>query len=148
MFSQAFAKTFFDPGHPLRWLEQRFNGFTHQNTVSLNGQSLTVCWTRRAQREMDNRQQPLTVEMQLLFSCVVKKRLLFGRQAGEAMVPVNSDLSVGLSAVASKACSPEEFAQDYPEGRDLSETYAGRLSPSRLQIDFRQGEWQGQFYIG
>ena len=148
MLSQAFDKTFFDPGHPWRWLERLFHGFSKQQTIQLNGQALNVSWTARAQRELEKRQMPLNVEMQLLFSCVVKKRLLFDRTNGDSMVPVNEHLSVGLSAVASKACSPEEFARDYPEGRDLSETYAGRLSPGRLEIDFRQGEWQGQFYIG
>ncbi len=148
MLSHVFEKTFFDPGHPWRWLERCFHGFSNQQTIRLNGKPLTVSWTARAQRELANRQTRLTVEMQLLFSCVVKKRLLFDRQINESMVDVNNHLSVGLCAVASKACSPEEFARDYPEGKDLSETYAGRLSPSRLEIDFRQGEWQGQFYIG
>lgn len=148
MLSQAFEKTFFDPGHPWRWLERLFHGFNHQKTIRLNGQSLTVSWTRRAQRQLAERQTPLTVEMQLLFSCVVKKRLLFEGSAPAALVPVNKNLSVSLSAVASKACSPEEFARDYPQGQDLTDSYAGRLTPSRLEIDFRQGEWQGQFYIG
>ncbi len=148
MITQAFDKTFFDPGHPLLWLERCFNRFNHQQVVSLNGQALTVAWTARADREMQSRKQPLMVEMQLLFSCVVKKRVLFEVDCRDQMVAVTDALSVGLSAVASKACSPEEFASHYPEGKDLSGSYAGRLSPGRLEIDFRQGEWKGQFYIG
>ncbi len=146
--SQAFERTFFDPGHPLRWLERCFNRFSHEQSVLLNGRTIKVMWTERAERQMLQSPVALRAEMQLLFSCVVKMRVLFNADRGADMVQVSPNLHIGLHAVASKACDPETFASDYPEGEDLSASYAGRLVPTRLEIDFRQAKWEGQFHLG
>ena len=107
--------------------------------------SLELRWNARAERELRLRKRALIVELQLYFACVVKKRVLFHERAGFATTAVDDRLEVAFHAIASAACDPNEFAQHYPAGRDLSTGPAARMVPPIVEIDYRAGRWQGQF---
>ncbi|MCK9199885.1 MAG: hypothetical protein M0P59_06265 [Gallionella sp.] len=47
------------------------------NTVQINGRQVSVEWTKSAARELAQRAQPLVVELELYFSCLVKKFVHF-----------------------------------------------------------------------
>lgn len=47
------------------------------NTIEINGRSVSVEWTKAAARELTRRTQPLVVELELYFSCLVKKFVHF-----------------------------------------------------------------------
>ena len=53
------------------------NGRSLSKIVLINDKPLMVGWTPRAQLELDHRTQPLYVEMELYFSCMVKKYITF-----------------------------------------------------------------------
>lgn len=132
-----------DPGHVLeRWLHR----YRHVEIVTLGERRLDVRWTGRAARELQRRNQPLTVELQLYFSCVVKKRVLFDDHSALDTEPVTDKLRVAFRAVVSAACDPLEFAASYPPGEVLSKSAAARMIPRRLELDFRRGNWEGEFY--
>lgn len=42
------------------------------NTVEINGRQVLVEWSKAAARELAQRGQPLVVELELYFSCLVK----------------------------------------------------------------------------
>lgn len=90
---------------------------------------------------------PLIAEMQLYFTCVVKKRVLFHDETELTTEPVNERLSITFRAVDSTSCDPEKFAQNYPIRRELESHATMKLSPSLLLIDFRRGKWIGDFNI-
>ena len=54
------------------------------NTIRINGRPVSVEWTNSAARELSQRAQPLVVELELYFSCLVKKVRLLPRN-GTAM---------------------------------------------------------------
>jgi hypothetical protein len=124
-----------------RWL----NTYSHQRFVTLNDKIIEVNWTKRAEEALNLRSQPLTVEMQLYFSCVVKKRVVFHEQVDfESLAAVKDKLWLCYRAIQSAACDPETFARDYPEQRQLASRAAQNMQPSILNIDFRNGQWQGE----
>ena len=73
-YSYFGAGDFFSPG---RLLDRLFHPYRYAHTCSYQGKLLLVRMTNRAQRALDTLETPLLVEMQLYFSCVVKKRVLF-----------------------------------------------------------------------
>jgi len=135
----------FSIANPLRGLDRLLNGFHHRRTVQLNQRRLELRWSDRAERELQRRNQSLVVELQLYFSCVVKKRVLFHDSAGFATTRVDDRLELAFRPIASAVCDPREFAAHHPPGRDLSPGPAARMLPAFAEIDFRDGRWHGQF---
>jgi len=126
-----------------RWL----NPYRIKKVVQFNEKPLTVLWTGRAEEKLSQRFEPLYVEMQLFFSCVVKKRVLFYDEKKYVPVPVSEKLAVVFRPVEAASCDPEEFAKNYPEKRELDSIPATKMRASSLMIDFVDGEWLGEFQI-
>ena len=119
------------------------------HTVQINGRTVTIEWTKSAARELSQRMQPLVVEMELYFSCLVKKFVHFHETAPQRKLEaVNDKLAVYFRPVTSTACSFEvadrlgrqpEIEIDTPNSR--------KIAPRLLKIDFVRGKWQGNFWI-
>lgn len=136
--------SYFAIGNPFRFLERRTRRYCHQSRVRLNDRELLVEWTKPAQKALTGRSQPLNIEMQLYFSCVVKKRVLFHERLMFESVAANDRINICFRSVQSAVCSPEDFARDYPGARELN-AVSDKMSPSRLSFDFRGGDWLGEF---
>jgi len=137
--------SYFSIDNPLRVLDRWLNRYCYRETVQINRRPLELRWTARAERELDMRGQALIVELQLYFSCVVQKRVLFHQRADFATTPVDGRLEVAFHAIASAVCDPNEFALNHPVGRDLSPGPAARMVPRIVEIDHRADRWEGQF---
>ena len=131
-----------------RAIDRRRNPYRHQQTVSIRDTPVEVRWTDRAEQALAQRETPLGVEMQLYFSCVVKKRVLFHEQAEPQAIPVDTRLQVLFRTVQATSCSPEEFAQHFPVQHDFESAAAGKMKPSRLDLDYHHDRWHGEFYVG
>lgn len=139
--------SYFALDNPLRLLERWFNRFQYRGTVRINQREAEVCWTRRAERELQRLDTALVVELQLYFSCVVKKRVVFHLQPSQLdSVSLNSKLALNFRPIASAVCDPREFAASFPQGKNLAAGVAARMVPRLVEIDYRQGSWEGQFY--
>ncbi len=137
--------SFFAIDNPLRLLDRWFNRFQHQQTVTINRRNVEVRWTDRAEQILQRDQQPLIVELQLYFSCVVKKRVVFHQRAAFSTTVVRDRLEIAFQPVASAACDPREFAASFPAGKNLSQGMAARMVPRIVEIDYRRDNWEGQF---
>ncbi len=136
---------YFSIGNPVQLLDRWFHSYCHHRAIILNGKKLRVQWNGRAERALCNRREPLVIEMQLYFSCVVKKRVLFHDPADFETTGVNDNIQIAFRPIQAAACDPEEFARNYPVGRVLNAPAATRMIPSKISIDFRKGRWQGEF---
>lgn len=127
----------------MRWL----NPHAHVKTITLNGHDIEVSWTRRADKALRQRTEPLLAEMQLYFSCVVQKRVLFHTESEHKYVSVSDGLKVCFRPVEALSCDPEHFAEHHPVKRQFSSRSATRMFPKRCSIDYVKGQWQGEFSI-
>lgn len=132
---------------PRRLLERALNPYRHQATVTMHNTPLDVLWSGRAGKVLSGRDKPLHVEMQLYFSCVVKKRVLFHEYKDDSGITVKGKLNLEFVPVEASSCDPVEFASNYPVRRVMDSPAAGRMHPSVLRIDFRKGRWEGEFDI-
>ena len=148
VLTHLFQGSYFSIGNPVQLLDRWFHSYRHHRAIILNGKKLRVQWTGRAERALCNRRQPLVIEMQLYFSCVVKKRVLFHDQTDFETTEVNDNIQIAFRPIQAAACDPEEFARNYPVGRVLNAPAAIRMIPSKISIDFRKGRWQGEFGFG
>ena len=142
----ALRHTYFSASgfNPMPWLDRRLNPYRHRASAVIRDRTVQVHWTDRAAAALNDRTRPLHVEMQVYFSCVVKKRVLFHEDAGTATFKEASEqLRLRASAVESDVCTPEAFAEHYPARRELDTRAAGRMVPQDLWLDYRRGEWSG-----
>jgi hypothetical protein len=115
-------------------------------TIQLHGKTVRVELSAAAERALSNRASPLFAEVQLIFGCMIAKRVWFRDEPVENAVPVNSKLNVWFRpARYAKACSFDDIdngaeASDYPVAGDR-----GRFVPDLLSIDYRGGKFVGDF---
>ena len=115
--------------------------------VTLHDKTLEIRLTRAAQKALAKRDRPLVAEMELLFSCLLRKRVHFGESVDESS-PVNDQLSVRFKPIMTRRCSVAEGGATPPsEGFPLENPRP--YVPRWLAIDYRRGEWVGDFgYVG
>ena len=142
------SNSYFAISNPLLVFDRCFNRFCHQGFVVLQGKRIEIVWTERAEAAFKSRRDPLLIEMQLYFSCVVKKRVIFHVHADLEAVVVSDKMKIAYRAIQSAACDPETFARDHPQGRELDSNAARKMQPSKLSIDFRRGRWLGEMGFG
>lgn len=111
--------------------------------LRLMGRDLKVTLTASARRTLEARATPLHVEMELYFSCLIRKRLRFDvPQRGEVAL-LGEALSIGFRPVMGRVCSLD--AHDPDDLADLPTGEPQRFMPRWLKLDCRRGQWQGEF---
>ena len=111
--------------------------------VILHDKTLDVSLSRAAERALEARGRPLVVEMELLFSCLLRKRVHFGEAAADA-TPVDARLAVRFKPIMTRKCSVAEGGATPPSEAfplDNPRPYV----PNWLRIDYRRGAWVGTF---
>ena len=111
--------------------------------ITLHDKSLEIRLTAAAQKALALRDRPLVAEMELLFSCLLRKRVYF-RDTAEQSVPVNEHLAVCFYPIMTRRCSVAEGGASPPSERFPLENPRPYV-PNWLKIDYRRGEWVGDF---
>jgi hypothetical protein len=115
-------------------------------TIYLHGKPVRVHLSHAAERALARRHTSLCAEIQLIFGCMVAKRVWFRDELAAGAVPVVPNLSVWFRpARYAKSCSFDDIdagaeASDFPMTADR-----GRFVPDVLSIDYRAGRWIGDF---
>ena len=115
-------------------------------TIRLYGKPVRVELSAAAERALEKRAEILYAEVQLIFGCMVAKRVWFRDEANENAVPVTPKLSVWFRpARYEKACSFDDIdsgavASDFPMVVDRK-----GFVPDVVHIDYRGGKWIGNF---
>lgn len=111
--------------------------------ITLHDKTLEIRLSRAAQKALAVRNTPLVAEMELLFSCLLRKRVHFG-EATEQSTPVNDRLAVRFKPIMTRRCSVAEGGATPPsEGFPLENPRP--YVPNWLTIDYRRGKWVGNF---
>lgn len=116
-----------------------------QREVELNGKHLRVSLTPAAEQALTQRSEPLQAEMELYFSCLIRKQVNFsdGPRSPDA-VAIGDKLNVRFHPVMSQVCSVEGHLEG-PPVTDFPIVKQERFSPHWLEIDYHDGRWSGQF---
>lgn len=110
-------------------------------TIRCNGRPLHVSLSNRASVQLSQQTKTLAVEMELLFSCLIRKRVLFGETDAVESMP---GIAIGFQPVMTEKCDIHAV-EDRPAVTPFPIVHAERFTPKWLKIDYRGGEWQGEF---
>ncbi|GAB1235678.1 hypothetical protein [Ferrigenium sp. UT5] len=120
-----------------------------RSRIEINGRLVSVEWSPAAARELARRTRPLVVELELYFSCLVKKFVHFHETAPQRdTIAVGDKLAFFFRSVTSSACSFEvaDRLGRQPE-IGLNTLNVRKVAPRRVKLDFVRGVWQGNYWI-
>ncbi len=119
-----------------------------ERTVVLHGKEVAVALSKRAVRALENRAEPLVVEMELYFSCLIRKAVRFVAldSAGEA-TPLGGNIYLRFRPVGSRSCGLK-LSEGKPRLDDFPVVNPKAYTPDWVEVDFRHGEWLGHFGYG
>ena len=112
--------------------------------ITLADKNLDIRVSPRAARALAERTAPLQAEMELLFSCLIRKRVRFSESVMNDATPVSDRLSVRFRPVMTRVCAMDDVTGSPPLD-DFPIANPGPYVPHWLTIDYRRGEWSGEF---
>ena len=116
-----------------------------QGSAEILGKKVLVEWSAAADAAMQLLATPLQAEMELYFSCLIRKAVRFGAgtnmRYSDSVTPL---LRVGFRPVVTKACKVSDTAGE-PPLEDFQMTKPEAFVPGKLFIDFKRGQWTGGF---
>jgi hypothetical protein len=119
-----------------------------EKTVILHGKQVAVNLTRRAEQALAKRATPLVTEMELYFSCLIRKAVRFNEHStADEATPVNPNLYLRFRPVGSRSCGMK-LSEGKPELDDFPVVNPRAYTPDWVKLDFRHGQWHGQFGYG
>jgi len=114
------------------------------STITLENKRISVSLSNAAEQALQQRTTPLLAEMELYFSCLIRKVVRFYETPGSDSVSVNDKLALRFHPVMTKHCGLD-YEGNEPPLTDFPIANAGRYVPNWLNIDYRNGEWHGEF---
>lgn len=112
--------------------------------VEINGRPVEVRLSRAAEQALARRQQPLLAEMELYFSCLIRCKVRFYERTDSDNVTVNDKLQLRFRPVMTARCG-NDYEGDEPPLTDFPIARPAAFTPHWLAIDYRHGQWQGEF---
>jgi len=117
-----------------------------QRTIMFRGRSLKLTVSSRAQAQLTRRSSPLFLEMELYFSCLIRKRVLV-RESTEVAdaVMLMDNLAAQFRPVVTETCAMRDVERDNPPVKDMPILNPERFYPHWLTLDYRRGQWRADF---
>jgi len=129
--------------------DRRLSENAHKGTMELSGKSVRVDISESAVQALSERDTPLLVELELYFSCLVRKQIRFtalpeNPSTGSKCALVMRGLFASFRAVTTSHCRIDEV-----DGKPPVETMPVKkpdlFVPDWLKLDFRAGRWLGEY---
>ena len=115
--------------------------------LNLNERPLDIRLSPAARAALSKRDTPLYAQMELYFSCLLRLKVRFyehQEQSDISWVSANDKLLVSFRPVMTAQCS-NDYAGDEPPVTDFPIARDAPFTPRWLQLDYRQGQWCGEF---
>ncbi len=115
--------------------------------LTLGERAVELRLSERAQAQLAREAGPLDIEMELYFSCLLRKRVHFlalPHAHVAARAALNDNVSVSFRPVMTRACSIGDVI-DEPEVETAALVRAAAFTPKWLALDYAQGKWAGEF---
>ena len=113
--------------------------------LTVGDRSLDVELSSTAGRHLARRDKPLLAELEILFSCLVRKQVNFrDLTEDDEAIFISDKLSIIVRPVLFELCAKGE-SESHPPVVDMPVVDVSRLIPHHLTIDYVDGEWTGSF---
>lgn len=115
-----------------------------EKQIKIQGKTVVVSLTQSAEKALASRDKALVAEMELYFSCLIRKQVRFKENLDGDLVNVTDLLAVRFRPVMTKSCGID-YEGDEPPLEDFPIKNPQSFVPHWLKVDFRKNEWIGEF---
>lgn len=112
--------------------------------IEIQGKSIAVSLSKSAVKALALRDKTLVAEMELYFSCLIRKQVRFKENLDEKSIDVCGQLAVRFRPVMTKTCGMDHGGGE-PPLEDFPIEKPEAFIPHWLKIDFKKNEWLGEF---
>ena len=113
--------------------------------ITIDNRTVKVHLSKAAEKALSARDIPLFVEMELYFSCLIRKQVLFHDiQRQDNSVAVDNKLNVSFHPVMTASCQIKD-AEPEPAKSDFEMQRRDCFVPKWLKLDYKKREWLGEF---
>ena len=112
--------------------------------IEIKGKQVVITLTKAAEKALSLRDKILVAEMELYFSCLIRKQVRFKENLDGDLTNVSDNLSVRFRPVMTKSCGID-YEGDEPPLEDFPIEKPEAFVPRWLKIDFKKNEWIGEF---
>ena len=112
--------------------------------IELLGRKVTVSLSSAAVTALARRDKSLVAEMELYFSCLIRKKVRFRENLEGEIVYVTDQLSVRFRPVMTAVCGID-YEGDEPPLTDFPIKKPESFVPHWLKLDFKKDKWIGEF---
>jgi len=121
-----------------------------KQNIEMMGRKIQLEISKNAGRQLDNRTSPLFVEMELYFSCLLRKEIRIRETLREKLdeefsTQFSDILHISFRPVMTKSCSVSSCDGEVPPLSDFPIEKPHSYVPKWLKLDFKKGEWCGDF---
>ena len=127
---------------------------TLNHSIKLLGKSVDVTLSETARNALSRRTKPLAIEMELYFSCLIRKQVRFSdaatsvgnstEQKNLLEARLNDRMRIRFHPVMTKVCG-KNYEGDEPPLTDFPITNTKAYIPHWLKIDYQKNAWVGEF---
>ena len=122
----------------------------NKQNVEMMGKPIQVEISDSAARQLQGRAEPLFIEMELYFSCLIRKRVRVYETVVEPAdkrfaVRFSDKLQINFRPVMTKSCSISSCEDGKPPLSDFPIRKPQSYIPRWLSLDFSKGKWCGDF---
>jgi len=115
-----------------------------QKKIEIKGKSVSVSLSDSAVKALALRNKILVAEMELYFSCLIRKQVRFKENTDGDLINVADQFAVRFRPVMTKACGID-YEGDEPPLEDFPIEKPEAFVPHWLKIDFKKNQWVGEF---
>lgn len=112
--------------------------------INILGKNVTISLSRAAEKALSMRDKPLVAEMELYFSCLIRKKVRFKENLEGDLVNVTEQLVVRFRPVMTAVCGID-YEGDEPPLTDFPIKKPEAFVPHWLTIDYKKDKWIGEF---
>ncbi len=118
-----------------------------KQSINMLDRQIEIKISKAAEKQLAQRSEPLCLEMELYFSCMIRKRVLVREVISSDFSSVVSDkLHIGFRPVMTKACGVTETDESgKPPLTDFPIKKPESYIPHWLTLDYKKGEWRSEF---
>ena len=115
--------------------------------IKLGERELELRLTARGASALRTQRESLDIEMELYFSCFLRKRVNFlahARGDVASRAALTDNVSVSFRPVMTRACHVQEVV-GAPELETMPLVRTRQFTPKWLELDYAKGQWSGEF---
>jgi hypothetical protein len=129
--------------------DSRLSAHAYSGKVAIQGKSVNIDVTRQAVKAASEHLYPILIEVELYFSCLVRKQVRFRtliqpEQITTDFASVLPGLFASFRAVCTMQCKVADVAGK-PPVETMPVKKPGQFVPDWIKVDFHAGQWIGEY---